>query len=63
LFFNIGVEIGQLGFVLLVMGLTWAHRRLNAVLPRWGALLPAYVIGSVAMFWFIGRIVRVLNVT
>jgi len=60
LFFNVGVEIGQLGFVLLVLALIWAHRRLNAVLPRWGDLLPAYAIGSVAMFWFIGRLVRVL---
>ena len=63
LFFNIGVEIGQLAFVLLVLALMWAHRRLNAVLPAWGAPLPAYVIGSVAMFWFIGRLVRVLGVT
>jgi hypothetical protein len=63
LFFNIGVEIGQLAFVLLVLGLIWAHRRLNAVLPRWGDRLPAYAIGSVAMFWFIGRLVRVLAAT
>jgi hypothetical protein len=61
LFFNIGVEIGQLGFVLLVLALIWAHRRLHAVLPRWGDLVPAYAIGSVAMFWFIGRLVRVLG--
>jgi hypothetical protein len=61
LFFNIGVEIGQLGFVLLVLGLIWAHRRLNARLPRWGELLPAYAIGVVSMFWFIGRLVRVLS--
>src|SRR5258708_9774772 len=60
LFFNIGVEIGQLAFVLLVLALIWAHRRLQAILPRWGDLLPAYAIGSVAMFWFIGRLVRVL---
>ena len=60
LFFNIGVEIGQLGFVLLVLALIWAHRRLHAILPRWGDLVPAYAIGSVAMFWFIGRLVRVL---
>ena len=59
--FNIGVEIGQLAFVLLVLALIWAHRRLDAVLPPWGDLLPAYSIGSVAMFWFIGRLVRVLG--
>jgi hypothetical protein len=63
LFFNIGVEIGQLGFVLLVLALIWAHRRLNAILPSWGESVPAYAIGSVAMFWFIGRMVRVLALT
>jgi hypothetical protein len=62
LFFNIGVEIGQLAFVLLVLALIWAHRRIDAVLPRWGEAVPAYAIGSVAMFWFIGRLVRVLVV-
>jgi hypothetical protein len=63
LFFNVGVEIGQLAFVLLVLALIWAHRRLSAVVPNWGRAIPAYAIGSVAMFWFIGRLVRVLVVT
>ena len=60
LFFNVGVEIGQMAFVALVLMLFWAHRQLGAVLPRWGAALPAYAIGSVASFWFIGRLARVL---
>jgi HupE/UreJ protein len=63
LFFNVGVEIGQLAFVLLVLALFWAHRRLDAVLPRWGNVLPAYAIGSVSMFWFLGRLLRVLSTT
>jgi HupE/UreJ protein len=62
LFFNVGVEIGQLAFVLLVLALMWAHRRLDAVLPRWGDAVPAYAIGSVAMFWFIGRLLTVLAI-
>jgi hypothetical protein len=62
LFFNVGVEIGQLAFVLFVLALTWAHRRLNAVLPSpWASLLPAYAIGSVAAFWFIGRLVKMVS--
>jgi HupE / UreJ protein len=61
LFFNIGVEIGQIAFILLVLALIQAHRRLGAVLPPWGAALPAYGIGSVAAFWFIGRLVRMLG--
>lgn len=63
LFFNIGVEIGQLAFVLLVLALIWAHRQLDAVLPRWGDALPAYAIGSISMFWFLGRLLRVLAAT
>jgi HupE/UreJ protein len=63
LFFNIGVEIGQLAFVLLVLALIWGHRRLDAVLPRWGNALPPYAIGAVSMFWFLGRLLRVLSTT
>lgn len=61
LFFNIGVEIGQLAFVLLVLALIRAHSRLDAQLPRWGEALPAYAIGAVAMFWFIGRMVIIVS--
>jgi len=56
LFFNVGVEIGQIAFVLLVLALMWAHHRADAVLPRYGAMLPAYGIGSIAAFWFLLRI-------
>ncbi|MEP9356901.1 HupE/UreJ family protein [Xanthobacter sp. KR7-65] len=56
LFFNVGVEIGQLMFVMVVLALLWAHRQAQALLPRWGAAIPAYVIGSVASFWFLTRI-------
>lgn len=55
-FFNVGVEIGQLMFVVLVLALLWAHRQAQALLPRWGAAIPAYVIGSVASYWFLLRI-------
>jgi hypothetical protein len=55
LFFNVGVEIGQLAFVGVVLALIWAHRRAEATLPRWGAALPAYIIGSVATYWFLSR--------
>lgn len=59
--FNVGVEIGQLAFVLLVLALIRAHRRLAFTLPARLELLPAYALGSVAMFWTIGRIVRVFT--
>ncbi len=60
--FNVGVEIGQLAFVALVLLLRWGHRRLGATLGGWGEALPGYAIGTVAMFWFMGRMVRLLTV-
>lgn len=56
LFFNVGVEIGQVAFVLLILALMWAHRRLDATPPRWSQQIPAYLIGVLAMFWCIDRI-------
>ncbi|MFG1480983.1 HupE/UreJ family protein [Xanthobacter sp. V4C-4] len=56
LFFNVGVEIGQLAFVMLVLALLWAHRQAQAMLPRWGAAVPAYAIGGLASYWFLLRI-------
>jgi hypothetical protein len=55
-FFNIGVEIGQLLFVAVVLGLAAAFRLSQRPLPRWAALAPFYLIGSLAMFWVIQRV-------
>lgn len=51
LFFNLGVELGQLLFVAAVLGLIVLGRRVGVALPHWAALVPPYAIGSVAMFW------------
>jgi hypothetical protein len=54
--FNVGVEVGQLAFVLVALSV----RRALASIP-WRArarLLPAYAIGSLAAFWVIERISR-----
>ncbi len=56
LFFNVGVEIGQIGFVLLVLALVWSHRRLKALLPTWSESVGIYAMGTLASFWFVGRI-------
>ncbi len=54
LFFNVGVEIGQLAFVAAVM-LVWSLlKRLK--LPEWAWRVPTYAIGSLAAFWTIDRI-------
>jgi hypothetical protein len=55
LFFNLGVEVGQLMFVAAFLALAWALRRLQVRWPRWAAPLPAYAIGTIAAFWLIER--------
>ena len=55
LYFNIGVELGQLAFVFLVLGLYHAHRRLEAVLPAWSATTGIYAVGGIASYWFLAR--------
>lgn len=56
LLFNVGVEIGQLAFVAAVLTFLWVASRPLANAPRWGAALPAYAIGTMAMFWTLQRI-------
>ena len=56
LFFNLGVEVGQLLFIGVVLGVITLSRQFRIALPRWTALAPAYAIGSVAMFWVIQRV-------
>ncbi len=55
LFFNIGVEIGQLLFVGLMLALARLAARRYVQRPRWAAALPPYAIGIVAAYWFVGR--------
>ena len=56
LFFNLGVEAGQLIFVGAVLLVVALVRRAHLALPAWAPRLPAYAIGSVAMFWTIQRV-------
>jgi len=56
LFFNLGVEIGQLIFVAVALGIATLLRLVRHPLPRWAALAPPYLIGSLAMFWVIERV-------
>jgi hydrogenase/urease accessory protein HupE len=58
LFFNLGVEAGQLAFVAVVLVAAAMLRRLERSLPPWSPLLPPYVIGSLAMFWVIQRVAQ-----
>ena len=56
LFFNIGVELGQLAFVVVWFALLWVFRRLLLRLPRPFTLVPAYGLGIMATIWFFERV-------
>lgn len=56
LFFNVGVELGQLLFIVVVLSLIALIARVRLRFPHWTGLVPPYVIGSVAMFWVIQRV-------
>ena len=53
--FNIGVEIGQVGFVAVIVLLERSFRQLQILWPRWVEALPGYVVGSLGAFWTIQR--------
>ena len=59
--FNVGVEIGQLGFVLLVLLLERLFRILEICWPRWVQALPGYTVGSLGAFWTIQRLLILLG--
>ncbi len=56
LMFNIGVELGQLMFVMLMLGVIFALGKLRVQWPVWSRQFPAYAIGSMAAFWLIQRV-------
>lgn len=61
LLFNVGVEIGQLGFVCLILLLEWSLRQLVTRWPIWVAHAPGYLVGSLGAFWMIQRVVVMLG--
>jgi hydrogenase/urease accessory protein HupE len=55
LFFNVGVEAGQLGFVALMVFPKWAFRALGIRWPRAVEVAAGYAVGSLGAFWMIQR--------
>ena len=55
LFFNVGVEFGQLLFVAAALIIAALLRRVEP--PEWSWRILVYGIGSVAMFWTIERVI------
>ena len=60
LFFNVGVELGQLAFVLVMLALAWSHRTLQAQLPSWSRPATIYGMGAIGSFWFLSRLHLIL---
>ena len=53
--FNVGIEIGQIAFVILMAAVGWGIRTLFRDIPVWVARLPAYGIGIMAAYWCFER--------
>lgn len=60
LFFNVGVEIGQLLFIAAILSIMalgrWLIRRTAIPQPSWAWRIAPYSIGGVAAFWMVQRI-------
>jgi HupE / UreJ protein len=60
LFFNVGVEIGQLMFIAAVFAVIamgrWTCGRIAPRQPHWLWRIPPYAIGGIASYWVIERV-------
>ena len=61
LFFNVGVELGQLVFVFTALALARSFKILEVRWPRWVAALPGYTVGSLGAYWTIQRTLILLG--
>ena len=62
LMFNVGVETGQLIFIVVVLSLIALLKRLPFTTPQGGWRVAPYAIGSVAAFWTIERVASFLPI-
>lgn len=56
LFFNVGVEIGQLVFIMVVLSIVWLINKSKITFPNWVKFVPVYAIGILSSFWLIQRL-------
>lgn len=59
--FNVGVETGQILFIVVVSGLLAALRHMAVWVPNGGWRLVPYGIGGVAAFWTVERVVSFMQ--
>ncbi|MCE7998441.1 MAG: HupE/UreJ family protein [Rhodobiaceae bacterium] len=68
LFFNLGVEVGQIAFILFLVAITYVGLRVIALVKEdaktWGlkevTLPTAYLVGSLAALWSVERFIAVV---
>jgi hydrogenase/urease accessory protein HupE len=59
--FNVGVELGQLVFIILVLAVQRLFGMLQFRWKRWALFLPGYVVGSIGAFWTLERVAALLR--
>lgn len=58
--FNVGVEVGQLLVVAVVLALVAVVKRVGIVVPELVLRAPIYATGTIAAFWFVERVARIV---
>jgi hydrogenase/urease accessory protein HupE len=56
LFFNVGVELGQIAFIVFVLGVIWVIKKSKINFPKWATLVPVYSTGGIAAYWLLERV-------
>jgi len=54
--FNVGIEIGQVGFVTAVLAAMGAMRATLEGMPPWARALPVFGMGTAATYWILVRV-------
>ena len=60
--FNGGVELGQLGFIALILALERSFHVLDIHWVPWVQALPGYTVGTLGAFWTVQRLVLLFEV-
>ena len=58
--FNVGIELGQVGFVLLVLATRRALAPALASSPEWLARAPITAMGGLSVYWCLDRVAKLL---
>jgi len=59
--FNVGIEVGQLLFVVIILALQVLIKYAAVPIPARTVLVPTYLIGTLSAFWFFERVSRIIG--